>query len=108
MKLLLIILSITISGCASKIQRVTSSPSPIINDTNTETPVLNEPLTGDVIQNTPEIVTVHANEVFVYFLAVVICLCVLCGLPNLVNYFQAKKRLKDQSPADDSRIVLND
>lgn len=93
---------------SSKIPRLTSDTAPITNTQNTQVGTLLEPVTGEIIQNQQQVITAPTNAVFGYFVLVVICLCALCAIPNMVNYFRANRLRASQSSRDDKRIVLND
>ena len=97
------------TGCGSgKITRLTSEPAPVINTQNTQVETLLEPVTGEIIHNQQQIVTTSTNDVFGYFVLAVVSLCILCSIPNIINYYRANRPQKDQSSRHDERIVLND
>lgn len=108
MKTLTIILTILLVGCSGKIPRIQSKPAPIHDKPNVQLQTVVEPLTNQEIQNTEDVVVTHVNDVFTYFIILIILLCGICAVPNLIHRHRANRRLKNQLDRNDSRIVLND
>jgi len=105
-----LIASLFLTGCMSSIKRLSPSqlPSPVTSIQNATLVEIEEPLTGEIIPNSPDNITLYVNEVFTYLILIVLLICFLCILPTFIRYLSSKIRRSDRSNTPEQRIVLND
>lgn len=96
MKYILLIF-VFLSSCAKNISKR--------NETASHTSV-KQPLTGDVsevIHGTAQ--TQPVNDVFIWGLVILVCMCFVCTIPIMINHLKLKK---SQAQDNSQRVVLND